>query len=226
MSTQHPAAELLDLDVVETRHHQIADPAACGTCWRLALAGQPTEHPACARRAVLIPAPDTPDHEDLSDMTDEQKAALPARFHTPVWEGNAVPHSWVCAVCWGDGWVTRWPCKTAVQYGAEVFTPEHQAVRAEQDVPALLAEVRRLQAERDEMARTQDERIQALEAQLATAKATSYRSAADHVAEMIQTHGPDFDPQMILVFLQNGAGIRERFAAAQQAAASGPTQPA
>jgi hypothetical protein len=147
MNTQPQPAEPLDLDVVETRHHQIADPAACGTCWRLALAGQPTEHPACARRAVLLPAPDAPDYEDLADLTDEQKAALPARFHTPVWEGNAVPHSWVCAVCWGDGWVTRWPCKPAIENGDEVFTPEHQATRARQDVPALLARVRELEAE-------------------------------------------------------------------------------
>jgi hypothetical protein len=147
MSTQPQPADLLDLDVVETRHHQIADPAACGTCWRLALAGQPTEHPACARRAVLLAAPDAPDYEDLADLTDEQKAALPARFHTPVWEGNAVPHSWVCAVCWGDGWVTRWPCKTAVRHGDEVFTPEHQVIRAREDVPALLARVRELEAE-------------------------------------------------------------------------------
>ncbi|MEU1506467.1 hypothetical protein [Kitasatospora sp. NPDC005748] len=141
-----PAAPL-DLDVVETRHHEIADPAACGTCWRLALAGQPTEHPACARRAVLLPAPDAPDYEDLADLTNEQKAALPARFHIPAWEGNAVPHSWVCAVCWGDGWTTRWPCKSAIENGDEVFTPEHQATRARQDIPALLARVRELDAE-------------------------------------------------------------------------------
>ncbi|MFD0347297.1 hypothetical protein ACFQ0M_17060 [Kitasatospora aburaviensis] len=90
MSTQpQPFGLDLDLDVVETRHHPIADPAACGTCWRLALAGQPTEHPACARRAVLIPAPDAPDYEDLADMTAEQKAALPTRFHTPP--GRATP---------------------------------------------------------------------------------------------------------------------------------------
>ncbi|MBD0675458.1 hypothetical protein [Streptomyces sp. CBMA156] len=69
-------------------------------------------------------------------------------------------------------------------------------------------------------------RVRDLEVELATAKAAGYRQAADHVAEMIQTHGPDFDQQMILVFLQNGASLRERFAAAQQAAPSSPTQPA
>ncbi|MEU1284950.1 hypothetical protein [Kitasatospora sp. NPDC005856] len=80
----------------------------------------------------------------------------------------------------------------------------------------------RVTDERDQ-ART---RVRELETQLASAKAAGYRQAADHVAEMIQTHGPDFDQQMILVFLQNGAEIREQFAANQQPGPSGPTRPA
>lgn len=145
-TTQPQPAPHLDLDTIQARHHLIADPAACGTCWRAARAGQPTEHPECARRAVLLPPPDQPSDDALADLTDEQKAALPARFHTPVWEGLAVPHSWVCAVCYGDGWTTAWPCKTALQHGEFVFTPEHQADRARQDVPALIARVRHLEA--------------------------------------------------------------------------------
>ncbi|MEV7358180.1 hypothetical protein [Kitasatospora sp. NPDC091276] len=134
---------------------------------------------------------------------------------------------------------------------------------ARQDVPALLARVRELEAERDryrtawhsarrrasllhdenatwrrtvtsveqdrdrvfEHARTQDERIRALEVELATAKAAGYRQAADHVSELILGHGKDADAEMVLVFLQNGADLRERFAASQ-AAPSGATQPA
>jgi hypothetical protein len=136
-----------DLDAIQTRHHLAIDPAACGTCRRLATAGKTPEHPQCAHRATLLPAPDAPCWEALLDIPEDQRAALPARFHTPVWEGNATPNAWLCAVCWGDGWVTGWPCEAAVRGGAEVFTPEHQAERAGRDVPALVAEVRRLTAE-------------------------------------------------------------------------------
>lgn len=176
----------LDTAAIQARHHLIADPAACGTCWRAALAGQPTKHPECARRAILLPPPDAPSDEDLADLTDDEKAALPARFHTPVWEGLAVPHSWVCAVCYGDGWTTAWPCKTALRHGESVFTPEHQAIRARDDMPALLAEVKLLatitgqqHAEIDRIRRERTEaraRVAELEQQLA-------RLTKDYTAE-------------------------------------------
>lgn len=136
-------------DPIEARHHLAVDPAACGTCWRLVTAGKTPEHPQCAHRATLLPAPDAPCWEALLDIPEDQRAALPARFHTPVWEGNATPNAWLCAVCWGDGWVTGWPCEAAVRGGAEVFTPEHQAASARQDVPAMAGEIRRLTAERN-----------------------------------------------------------------------------
>jgi hypothetical protein len=50
-------------------------------------------------------------------------------------------------------------------------------------------------------------------AEVATAKAAGYRSAAANVAEMMDLHGADFDPPMIRVFLDRGAEAREKFAA-------------
>lgn len=133
---------------------------ACGTCRRLAEAGQPTEHQECARRATLLPAPDAPHYETLVDLTDEQRQALPAHFHIPVWEGNATPKSWLCAVCWGDCWVTRWPCKAAVDGGGHVFTPEHAAVEEQAQqaskVARLTAEVQRLTDELAELRAAND----------------------------------------------------------------------
>jgi hypothetical protein len=38
-----------------------------------------------------------------------------------VFDGDGVPNAWLCAVCWGDGWVTGWPCKPAVDNGRTVF---------------------------------------------------------------------------------------------------------
>ncbi|GAA0705024.1 hypothetical protein GCM10010193_70080 [Kitasatospora atroaurantiaca] len=118
------------------------EPNACGTCRQHADNGRPASHPECVQRATLLPAPDAPGHEELGELTDEQKAALPARFHTPVWEGNATPNAWLCAVCWGDGWVTQWPCETAARHGAEVFTPEHHAEQARDRLAAELGRVR------------------------------------------------------------------------------------
>ncbi|BBB01018.1 hypothetical protein RVR_8249 [Actinacidiphila reveromycinica] len=104
---------------------RVADPSACGTCRQRAAAGEQVEHDACAQRAVLTPAPDAPSWEAITFMTREELEALPARFHTPVFLDTASPSAWVCAVCWGDGWVSQWPCKTATEKGTEVFTPEH-----------------------------------------------------------------------------------------------------
>lgn len=99
----------------------VADKNACGTCRKLAADGEPVEHEECAARAQLIQAPDHPDFEELPDTLTE-RAALPARFHVPVFSDAGCPAMWICAVCW-DGWsVTQWPCATASKYGAQVFT--------------------------------------------------------------------------------------------------------
>lgn len=139
----------LDLDTVALRVLATTDPSSCGTCRRLAGQGQPTEHIGCARRAVLLPAPDAPCYEDLGDLTDEQLAALPPRFHIPVYDGDKMPAGWLCAVCWGDGWVTSWPCEVATKFGGEVFTAEHHAERARADVHALANGVAGLSIELD-----------------------------------------------------------------------------
>lgn len=99
-----------------------ADKNACGTCRRLVADGKPVEHEECAARAQLIEAPDMPGYEALIEMTMEQKAALPARFHIPVFDPDGSPKLWLCAVCWGDCVVTQWPCATASERGTEVFT--------------------------------------------------------------------------------------------------------
>lgn len=101
-----------------------ADAGACGTCRTTVGAGEPVTHDECAARAALLQAPDHPDYEDLLDLTDDERQALPARFHTPQFEALGKPNMWLCAVCWGDGWVTQWPCKTAQENGAQVFTDQ------------------------------------------------------------------------------------------------------
>jgi len=148
---------------IRARHNLNHDPDACGTCRQLVSDGKPAEHPGCERRPFLIPAPDMPDYEDLADMTDEQRQALPARFHIPGFESNAEPNAWLCQVCWGDGWVTRWPCKQALAHGGEVFAAQHHGERARWDAPRLLAEVDRLRAE------------------LAEARRRTLADAADHL---------------------------------------------
>ncbi|MQS14490.1 hypothetical protein F7Q99_20030 [Streptomyces kaniharaensis] len=147
MSQPQPA-EPLDLDAIQARHTLPVEPNGCGTCRDRARDGQKPIHYGCERRATLLPAPDAPDYETLLDLTDAQRRGLPTRFHTPVWEGNAEPNAWLCAVCWGDGWVTQWPCPTAAEHGSDVFTPEDLAERARTDVEQLLARVRELEAER------------------------------------------------------------------------------
>jgi len=185
----------LDLDVIQARANAVTDPSACGTCRRHAAAGQPVEHDECARRATLLGAPDAPCYETILDTPEDQRAQLPARFHTPVYSADSTPKGWHCAVCWGDGWGTQWPCKAAVEHGNEVFTPEHLAERARADLPKALAEVRRLTAERDqaraELAGMTDLRDRAiarqdtLRAELAELKLTPRERANRHVRALL-----------------------------------------
>lgn len=123
-----------------------ADSKACGTCKRLARDGKPIEHEQCAARAVLLPPPDQPMYEDLVDLTDEQRKALPARFHTPVFDGLGQPNAWLCQVCWGDGWVSQWPCGPAQQKGAMVFVSEGAAEDIAAELVRLRARVAELEA--------------------------------------------------------------------------------
>ncbi|MGW5477653.1 hypothetical protein [Streptomyces sp. NPDC004008] len=123
-----------------------ADPSACGTCRTAVAAGGQVEHDECAQRAILLQAPDHPDWELVTWMTEEEVWALPARFHVPVFLDTCTPKAWVCAVCWGDGWNTQWPCKAAQDHGTKVFTPEHQAETA---AKRQTAEMERLRKDRD-----------------------------------------------------------------------------
>ncbi|WP_214103178.1 hypothetical protein [Acrocarpospora catenulata] len=71
-------------------------------------------------RAILLAAPDLLSYDELPETLEERRA-LPARFHTPVWLDTCTPKVWVCAVCWDEGQTYGWPCKTAVEQGGEVF---------------------------------------------------------------------------------------------------------
>lgn len=150
-----------------------ADASACGTCRKAVEAGEAVVHEECAARAALLQAPDYPDYEDLLDLTDDERRALPARFHTPQFDSLGKPNAWLCRVCWGDGWVTQWPCKAAQENGTQVFT--HAFVDDSMtELSALRARVADLEAERHstnealsdavEQLRVQQARIAELEA--------------------------------------------------------------
>lgn len=57
---------------------------------------------------------------DVMELTEDERVALPAVHHRPVFDGMGKPHTWICAVCWGDGWMTKWPCKPATRGGKEL----------------------------------------------------------------------------------------------------------
>lgn len=54
------------------------------------------------------------------ELPEAERKALPAKFHQPIWDGLGVPHSWICAQCWGEDWVSTWPCEIATTGGLEV----------------------------------------------------------------------------------------------------------
>lgn len=118
-----------------------ADLNACGTCRDLAEAGEPVKHDECQQRATLLHAPDHPHYELLAGFSLEENAKLPARFHVPVFDDCGVPNSWLCAVCQEEGVVTGWPCATATKYGAQVFSPQHEAETAAMKQAARIVEL-------------------------------------------------------------------------------------
>lgn len=136
-----------------------AESEACGTCKSLALHGQPVEHEECAARAVLLLAPDHPAYEDLVDLSEEERKALPARFHTPHFDDLGQPNMWLCRVCWGDGWVSQWPCGPALEQGAIVFTSDRAAEDITAEVVRLRARVAELEAARTTAAADRDKQI-------------------------------------------------------------------
>ena len=60
------------------------------------------------------------DYHSTWELTAEERAALPAAYHQPVWMDLTTPRSWICAQCWGDGWTSAWPCAVAAQDGKAV----------------------------------------------------------------------------------------------------------
>ena len=60
------------------------------------------------------------DYEDLLDLTLEEREALPAVHHRPVFDGLGTPNAWLCAVCWDEGTVYGWPCEAATKGGREL----------------------------------------------------------------------------------------------------------
>lgn len=58
--------------------------------------------------------------DDITELTYEQRLALPARFHLPVFMDLTTPTMWICKVCWDDDLYTAWPCAPAQHGGVEV----------------------------------------------------------------------------------------------------------
>lgn len=130
---------------------QHAGPTSCGTCQDNVQAGKRVEHEECSQRATLLQAPDHPSYELLAGFSLKENAKLPARFHIPVFDDCGKPNAWLCAVCQEDGAVSLWPCKTAVEQGTKVFTPQHEAEtaakRQSDRLASLESENARLRAE-------------------------------------------------------------------------------
>lgn len=53
--------------------------------------------------------------DDVSELSEDVRRALPAGHHRPRFDGLGEPNAWLCAVCWGDGWVSMWPCDVVVR---------------------------------------------------------------------------------------------------------------
>jgi hypothetical protein len=73
-------------------------------------------------RPFITLADDHPIYERLVDMTMEQKAALPTRFHVPAWS-ESTPGLFICSVCWDEGAMTPWPCAAVSKVGWALFDP-------------------------------------------------------------------------------------------------------
>lgn len=60
------------------------------------------------------------DPGSLFELDEEVRRTLPPRFHRPEFDGLGRPQMWLCAVCWGDGTTTQWPCHVAAAHGVQV----------------------------------------------------------------------------------------------------------
>lgn len=67
------------------------------------------------------PGSDTPYDEGLiAELSEEDRQKLPPEWHRPHWHGVLSPPSWICTVCWGEGWLSSWPCAVAAKDGRKV----------------------------------------------------------------------------------------------------------
>lgn len=100
-----------------------------------------------------VPADAKPGDDGLiGELSVPQRLALPAAFHRPVYDDLGTPHLWHCAVCWGDGWCSAWPCEPAAKDGgAVVLDPkgvaQARADGAAEERGAILAELAEFESE-------------------------------------------------------------------------------
>ncbi len=87
------------------------------------------------RPFITLPA-DQPSYETLTDLTMEQKAALPARFHIPVWT-DSIPGAFICTVCWVEGEMVSWPCRSALSRGWDLFDDPRRVVPVSEGPPVV-----------------------------------------------------------------------------------------
>ncbi len=77
--------------------------------------------PHCAAGHPAVPDGWTLDMlSGIWELDDDVRQALPPQFHQPHFEGLGTPTSWICTACWGDGFVTGWPCEVANAHGPDV----------------------------------------------------------------------------------------------------------
>jgi hypothetical protein len=49
----------------------------------------------------------------MAELSDAQRADLPAPYHRPYFDSLSEPPGWICEACWSDGCTTAWPCSVA-----------------------------------------------------------------------------------------------------------------
>jgi len=60
------------------------------------------------------------DYHSTWELTAEERKALPAEYHQPVWMDLTQPGVWICAQCWDEGVLEGWPCEVADKDGRAV----------------------------------------------------------------------------------------------------------
>lgn len=50
------------------------------------------------------------------ELDEEVRLALPPALHLPGYVDTCKPAGWFCTSCYGDGWMTSWPCDVALRH--------------------------------------------------------------------------------------------------------------